>query len=118
MTGSPQISPSQHGSSPSQRLLAVVSGGLSQPSSTRLLADRLAEATVEKLRLDDVEVDVRVIELREIARDITNNLLTGFPSQKLASAIDAVTAADGLHCGDPHLQCELQRTLQVVHGCD
>ena len=32
------------------RTLAVVSAGLSVPSSTRLLADRLAAATVESLR--------------------------------------------------------------------
>ena len=32
------------------RTLAVVSGGLSNPSSTRLLADRLTTATVEALR--------------------------------------------------------------------
>jgi FMN reductase len=76
----------------STRKLAVVTAGLSQPSSTRLLADRLAEATAG--RLDDVEVTV--IELRDVAQDITNNLLTGFPSPKLEAAIEKVTGADGL----------------------
>ncbi len=78
------------------RKLVVISSGLSQPSSTRLLADRLTAATVERLTLDGIEVDVRVIELRDLAQDITNNLLTGFPSPKLASALDAVAAADGI----------------------
>ena len=36
------------------------------------------------------------IELRELAHDITNNLLTGFPSAALQPAIDAVTEADGV----------------------
>ncbi|GAA1220239.1 CE1759 family FMN reductase [Rhodoglobus aureus] len=37
-----------------------------------------------------------VIELRDLAHDVTNNLLTGFPSAKLDEAIRAVTGADGL----------------------
>jgi FMN reductase len=87
--------------------LAVVSAGLSQPSSTRLLADRLVEATVDRLRETGpssakdaanaaCEVDVTIIELRDLAHDITNNLLTGFAAPKLQAALDAVTGADGL----------------------
>jgi FMN reductase len=78
------------------RTLAVVSAGLSQPSSTRLLADRLTEATVDRLKEQNLDVDVTVIELRDLAHDITNNLLTGFPSPKLDAALQAVTNADGL----------------------
>jgi len=73
--------------------LTVISAGLSQPSSTRLLADRLAEAVTE---LSPGTVDVANIELRELAHDITNNLLTGFPSEKLRQAIAAVSGADAL----------------------
>ena len=73
--------------------LAVVAAGLSQPSSTRLLADRLTEATV---RAAGDEVEVTVVELRDVAQDITNNLLTGFPSPKLEAAIETVTGADAL----------------------
>jgi FMN reductase len=78
------------------RRIAVISAGLGKPSSTRLLADRLTEATVERLGLADIDPMVEVIELRDIARDITNNLLTGFPSPKLAAVIDSVSRADGL----------------------
>ena len=73
--------------------IAVISAGLSQPSSTRLLADQLAEAT---RRAAGQRIDVVNIELRELAHDITNNLLTGFPSSALQRAIDAVTAANGV----------------------
>ncbi len=76
--------------------LTVVSAGLGQPSSTRLLADRLSAATVAQLNAHGVEVEVNVIELRDLAHDITNNLLTGFPSPKLDAAISAVSTADGL----------------------
>lgn len=75
------------------RTIAVVTAGLSQPSSTRLLADRLAEAT--RAALAD-EVTVQVIELRDFALDVTNNMIAGFPSPRLREAIDTVTRADGL----------------------
>lgn len=75
------------------RTIAVVTAGLSQPSSTRLLADRLAEATRAAL---GPETTVEVIELRDVAVDVTNNMLTGFPSPRLREAIDTVTRADGL----------------------
>ncbi|MFF8774166.1 FMN reductase [Kitasatospora sp. NPDC015120] len=76
--------------------LAVVSAGLSKPSSTRLLADRLAEATVRRLALDGREVEVTVIELRDLATDIAHNFVTGFPGAALREAVEAVTRADGL----------------------
>lgn len=81
---------------PAFRTIAVVSAGLSQPSSTRLLADRLTEATVAALRDQGVDAQVTVVELRDLAQDVTNNLLTGFPSPRLESAIETVTGADGL----------------------
>jgi FMN reductase len=57
--------------------LVVVSAGLSQPSSTRLLADRLAQAVRQHV---EGELSVTVIELRELAGDLANNLVTGFPA--------------------------------------
>ncbi len=78
------------------RTLAVVSAGLSVPSSTRLLADRLTAATVEALGERDVSATVEVVELRELARDLADNLLTGFPNARLRAAVDTVTGADGL----------------------
>ncbi|MER5628569.1 FMN reductase [Streptosporangium sp. NPDC002544] len=76
--------------------LVVVSAGLGLPSSTRLLADRLAEATVRRLSGDGHPAEVRVIELRDLATDIAANLVTGFPGATLREAIEAVTEADGL----------------------
>src|SRR5689334_2097695 len=80
----------------STRALAVVSAGLSNPSSTRLLADRLTAATVEALRGRGDDATVEVIELRAHARDLADNLVTGFPDESLRSAVDTVTGADGL----------------------
>ncbi|GGL05890.1 oxidoreductase [Sphaerisporangium melleum] len=75
--------------------LVAISAGLSLPSSTRLLADRLTQATRDHLE-PGRPVEVRVIELRDLAVDIANNLVTGFPSPALADALRAVTEADGL----------------------
>ncbi|MER5611044.1 FMN reductase [Streptomyces sp. NPDC002215] len=76
--------------------LTVVSAGLSTPSSTRLLADRLAESARDELTGRGQEPSTEVVELRELAGDIANHLVTGFPPPRLSAAIDAVTAADGL----------------------
>jgi FMN reductase len=76
--------------------LALVSAGLSQPSSTRLLADRLGRATLDRLAEQGVDAELTVFELRDLAHDITNNLLTGFASPKLQNALDAVAESDGL----------------------
>ncbi|MFE2167404.1 CE1759 family FMN reductase [Streptomyces sp. NPDC059447] len=71
--------------------LVVVSAGLSSPSSTRLLADRLAAET-----LRHVDAGTEVIELRDLATEIAQHFTTGFPPARLAAALDAVAAADGL----------------------
>ncbi|MYZ39750.1 MULTISPECIES: CE1759 family FMN reductase [unclassified Streptomyces] len=76
--------------------LVAVSAGLGKPSSSRLLADRLAEATARELAAAGRKVEVEVVELRELAVDIANNLVTGFPSTVLSAALDRVTGADGL----------------------
>jgi FMN reductase len=76
--------------------LVVVSAGLSQPSSTRLLADRLSAAVDRHLREAGIEPRIEVIELRDQAKDLVNNLLAGFPSPGLQAALDAVLGADGL----------------------
>ncbi|MEU5160122.1 FMN reductase [Streptomyces sp. NPDC020875] len=76
--------------------LVVVSAGLSVPSSTRLLADRLTESARRSLAEAGETVDVEIVELRELAVPIANNLVTGFPPAPLEAAVEAVASADGL----------------------
>ena len=85
----------------STRTLAVVSAGLSVPSSTRLLADRLSAATVAALGRRGVDATVEVVELRQHARDLADNLVTGFAGGSLRSAVATVTGADGLIVATP-----------------
>ena len=73
--------------------IAVISAGLSVPSSTRLLADRLADATVRAAH-EPVEVDV--VELRPLAHPLADHLLTGFATGELAEALETVRRADAL----------------------
>jgi FMN reductase len=80
----------------STRTLAVVSAGLSVPSSTRLLADRLTAATVGSLRERGDDATVEVVELREHARALADHLVTGFAPASLRGALDTVQGADGL----------------------
>ncbi|MEU0052987.1 FMN reductase [Streptomyces sp. NPDC006309] len=71
--------------------LVVVSAGLSVPSSTRLLADRLAAAVGRH-----TPADIEVVELRDLAVEIAHAFTNGFAGKRLAAAQEAVAAADGL----------------------
>ncbi|RRO19927.1 NADPH-dependent FMN reductase [Saccharopolyspora rhizosphaerae] len=83
----------------SERAIVVVSAGLSTPSSTRMLADRLAAATART-----TPVQARTVELREHAKDIANHFVTGFPGPELEEVLDAVRRADGLIAVTPIFQ--------------
>ena len=78
------------------RTLAVVTAGLSDPSSTRLLAYLLATAASDALRGRGEDVLVEVVELRPLAHRIADHLLTGFATGDLAPAQEAVAGADGV----------------------
>jgi FMN reductase len=84
-----------------RRTIAVVHAGLGQPSSTRLLADRLADATVHELQALGHDVSVEVIELRDHGHAIIDAMLTGFPTGDLASDIETITGADGVIAVSP-----------------
>jgi FMN reductase len=74
------------------RKIVVVTAGLSDPSSTRLLADLLAKATVATLG----EAEVQTVELRPLAHALADQLLTGFATGDLAEAEAAVAQADAV----------------------
>ncbi|OWA15878.1 oxidoreductase [Streptomyces sp. CS159] len=77
--------------------LVVVSAGLSVPSSTRLLGDRLAAVAAPAATAPEpAPADVQVIELRDLAVQIAHTFTNGFPAPALADAFAEVAAADGL----------------------
>ena len=81
--------------------LAVVSAGTSDPSSTRLLADRAAERAVALATQHGNAVTVSVIELREFAADISTALTTQLITPKLQQAITVLGEADGVIAAAP-----------------
>lgn len=72
--------------------IVAISAGMSDASTTRMLADRIAQAT--RLRAEGASVEV--VTLRELAHDITDATLTGFASPRLQHVLDSVMAADAL----------------------
>ena len=91
-----------NGSEPAPAVtLAVVNAGVSDPSSTRLLADRIAQQTVDTLRDAGTPATVTVIELAPIAVDIARSLVSGFPTEKVHDAIDRLAASDAIIASTP-----------------
>ncbi|MEV6654076.1 FMN reductase [Streptomyces sp. NPDC051219] len=78
------------------RTLVVVSAGLRLPSSTRMLADRLADAARHELEQLGAQIDVSIVEVRDHAHELVNHLLAGYPSPELGQVLDTVARADGL----------------------
>ncbi|CAN5630179.1 NAD(P)H-dependent oxidoreductase [soil metagenome] len=78
------------------RSLVIVAAGVSEPSSTRLLADRIAVAVDRHLQDAGIAPRIQTIELRPLAQDLAAHVLAGFAPPALQSALDAVVAADGV----------------------
>ncbi|MGI5253879.1 CE1759 family FMN reductase [Actinacidiphila glaucinigra] len=81
--------------------LVVVSGGTGNPSSSRLLADRIAQKTADLLRIQGRAPTIQVIELAPIAVDITQAIVSGFPGERLLATIRKLAAADGVIASSP-----------------
>jgi FMN reductase len=79
-----------------KRTIVVVAAGLRRPSSTRMLADRLAEAAGRALERLGAQVDLDTIEVRDHGHDLVNNLIVGYPSEELERVLVKVAHADGL----------------------
>ncbi len=76
--------------------IVVISAGLSVPTSTRILADSLGQATKRRLAELGQDSSYDVIELRDLAHPLVDNQLTGFPTGALAEAVRRVAEADAV----------------------
>jgi FMN reductase len=81
--------------------LVVVTAGTSDPSSTRLLADRIAQRTTALASARQNAAEVQVIDLRELAGEITTALISQLTGPKLTKAIAALGEADGIVVSTP-----------------
>ncbi|MFS8096619.1 NAD(P)H-dependent oxidoreductase [Lentzea alba] len=84
-----------------QKQLVIVSAGTSDPSSTRLLADRVAQRVATLGMQKQLTVGIQTIELRELAGEIANALVSNHIGPKLQKAITALQHADGIVASTP-----------------
>ena len=80
--------------------LLVISAGMGTPSSSRMLGDRLAAATVEA---QSVRSEIKVLELRDVAVDLAHFYTSHVPSRALQDAFDLVGKASGVIAVSPVL---------------
>jgi FMN reductase len=81
--------------------LVVVSAGASDPSTTRLLADRTAARVAAIARDRDRQVRATTIDLRELAAEITSAITSRLIGARLAKAVAALAEADGIIATTP-----------------
>ncbi|MFE5114115.1 CE1759 family FMN reductase [Streptomyces sp. NPDC056663] len=81
--------------------LVVVSAGVSEPSSTRLLADRTAQKVLDLLLASGRSATVGVIELGPLAVDTAQAIVSGFPGERLKNAFERIAAADAVIVSTP-----------------
>ena len=72
--------------------IVAISAGMSDASTTRMLADRLGASVQAQL----ADATIETVSLRELAHDITDATLAGFASPRLQRVYDSVAAADAL----------------------
>jgi FMN reductase len=81
--------------------LVVVTAGTSDPSSTGMLADRTAQRAAVLAGEHGATARTRVIDLRELAADITTALTSQLVTPRLQRAVDALGEADGVIAAAP-----------------
>jgi len=81
--------------------LVVVTAGTSDPSTTRLLADRTAQRVAELASRRGSQVTTRVIDLRELATEITGAMVSRLVGPNLQQAITTLGEADGIIVSTP-----------------
>ena len=96
--------PSDTTSEPRTLQLVSVNGGTSDPSSTQMLADRIADRTVTVGAEHGIDIELRQIDLRGLASDITNAIISKHVSPELQRALDLMRDADGLIASTPVYQ--------------
>jgi FMN reductase len=86
---------------PTPLSLVVVCAGTGDPSSTRMLADRAADRVAAIAGARGREVTTTVIELRELATEITSALTSPLVGPRLSQAATTLADADGVIAAAP-----------------
>jgi FMN reductase len=91
--------PNRAGAEP--RRLVVISAGAGNPSSTRQLADRIAQKSLDLLTQTGTEATVSVIDLAPLAVDTARAAVAGFPDATLQAVIERLADADAIIAASP-----------------
>lgn len=76
--------------------ITIITGGLREPSSTRMLANRLEAAVRERLTAAGSTVESSFVELRPLGHAIIDAMFSGFPAAPLEEAFGTVADADAV----------------------
>ena len=78
-----------------------LSAGTGTPSSTRRLGDRIAQKSLDRLKLAGTPATASVIELGPLAVDTARAAVAGFPGAQVQAAVDRLAAADAIIAATP-----------------
>jgi FMN reductase len=81
--------------------LVAVTAGTSDPSSTRMLSDRIAQRVADLAGGRERDVTVRQVDLRELANEVTTAMVSQLVGPKLQKAVTALGEADGIVAASP-----------------
>jgi FMN reductase len=81
--------------------LVVLSAGTGTPSSTRQLADRIAQKALDALQRAGTPATVSVVDLAPLAVDTARAAVAGFPGERVQKAIDQLAGADAIIAATP-----------------
>jgi FMN reductase len=88
-------------SAPEPLRLVVISAGTGNPSSTRMLCDRIAQKALDLLRESDTPATVGVVELGPLAVEIARATVSGVTGGELQAAVERIAAADAVIAATP-----------------
>ncbi|MDB5527384.1 MAG: NADH-dependent reductase [Devosia sp.] len=81
--------------------LVVINAGVGDPSTTRLLADQVAQKSIEAFEAAGLKTSLSVVDLAPLAGDIARAMVAGFPGEKLAEVLEKLAGADAVIAAAP-----------------
>jgi len=81
--------------------IVAITAGVSDPSTTRMLSDRIAQKVTDLLRAQGREAIVTTVDLAPMAGEIAQTLVTTYPGERVQAAIDVIAEADALIVSTP-----------------
>lgn len=94
------MTPTPSATGPTLRL-AVITAGTGQPSSTQMLADRVADKARRVAEAHGRALEAHRIDLRDHATEIANAIVSGYAPPRLEETFGLVADADGIVAATP-----------------